>query len=112
MRIEKKELGVRYRVIFNKTEVYNAGLEILYRRNSIKREDMHNNIRFFIGITKVIYNDYVNHFLHPLDLENELRKLAKDKIEIPNDAEFKVGLNEGGALTGCTFQFSRLNESV
>jgi hypothetical protein len=104
MRIERLKMGVRVRVILNRTEAREAGLAALVASGKLAK-DHHERPRaakiYVGGIGRGEGDLHVN----PADLEREAVKVAARQIAVPGEANFRVGLDEKGEIAGATFQW-------
>jgi hypothetical protein len=109
MRIERRKLGVRVRVILNRTEAREAGLNALAKAGKLKDHPSPRSAQVFIGGIGRGAGDY---HVDPAAFERECRIIAARQIEVPIEANFRVGLDEDGGVAGATFQFFDLNNDI
>lgn len=109
MRIERRKLGVRVRVILNRTEAREAGLNALTKAGKLKDHPSPRSAQVFIGGIGRGAGDY---HVDPAAFERECRIIAARQIEVPIEANFRVGLDEDGGVAGATFQFFDLNNDI
>jgi hypothetical protein len=109
MRIERRKLGVRVRVILNRTEAREAGLNALQKSGKLKDHPSPRSAQVFIGGIGRGAGDY---HVDPAAFERECRIIAARQIEVPIEANFRVGLDEDGGVAGATFQFFDLNNGI
>ena len=110
MRIERRKLGTRVRVILNRTEAREAGLNALTRLKKIPADHPGpRHAHIFVGGIGMGEGDY---HVDPAEFERECRKLAKRQIRVPVEADFRVGLDDVGEVCGATFQFYELNSDM
>ena len=107
MRIERRRLGVRVRVILNRTEAREAGLTALQKAGKLNDHPSPRSTQVFVGGIGRGSSDY---HVDPASFEKECRIIAARQIEIPVEANFRVGLDEEGGVAGATFQFYDLKE--
>lgn len=106
MRIERRKLGVRVRVILNRTEAREAGLAVLQKAGKLTDHPSPRTAQVFVGGIGRGAGDY---HVDPANFEKECRLIAARQIDIPIEANFRVGLDEDGGVAGATFQFFDLN---
>jgi hypothetical protein len=109
MRIERRKLGMRVRVILNRTEAREAGLNALAKAGKLKDHPSPRSAQVFIGGIGRGAGDY---HVDPAAFERECRIIAARQIEVPIEANFRVGLDEDGGVAGATFQFFDLNNGI
>jgi hypothetical protein len=109
MRIERRKLGMRVRVILNRTEAREAGLTALAKAGKLKDHPSPRSAQVFIGGIGRGAGDY---HVDPAAFERECRIIADRQIEVPIEANFRVGLDEDGGVAGATFQFFDLNNDI
>ena len=103
MRIERRKLGVRVRVILNRTEAVTAALAAIAK--VAKRDIGHPSPRsttMYIGGIGRGEGDY---HADPGEFEKQCRIIAANQILVPVEASFRVGLDEEGGVVGATFQW-------
>ena len=106
MRIERRKLGTRVRVILNRTEAREAGLNALTRLKKIPADHPGpRHAHIFVGGIGMGEGDY---HVDPAEFERECRVLAERQIRVPVEANFRVGLDDVGEVCGATFQFYEL----
>ena len=106
MRIERRKLGVRVRVILNRTEAREAGLTALQKAGRLKEHPSPRTTPVYIGGIGRGAGDY---HVDPAAFERECRIIAARQIDVPIEANFRVGLDDEGQVAGATFQFFDLN---
>ena len=106
MRIERRKLGVRVRVILNRTEAREAGLTAIQKAGRLKEHPSPRTTPVYIGGIGRGAGDY---HVDAAAFERECRIIAARQIVIPIEANFRVGLDEDGSVAGATFQFFDLN---
>jgi hypothetical protein len=109
MRIERRKLGTRVRVILNRTEAREAGLQALAKKGRLEGHPNPRTCSVYIGGIGRGTGDY---HVDPASFERECRAIAATKIEIPLEANFRVGLDDEGGVAGATFQFFILDETI
>ena len=109
MRIEKRRLGTRVRVILNRTEAREAGLRALSKLGRLEGHPNPRNVAVYIGGIGRGAGDY---HVDPADFERECRAIAVERIAIPIEANFRVGLDDEGGVAGATFQFYELDDKT
>jgi hypothetical protein len=111
MRIERRKLGVRVRVILNRTEAREAGLTALQKSGKLKDKDHPSprTAQVYIGGIGRGAGDY---HVDPATFERECRIIAARQIDVPIEASFRVGLDDEGQVAGATFQFFDLNNDI
>ena len=102
MRIERRRLGTRVRVILNRTEAREAGLTALQKAGKLKDHPSPRTAQVYVGGIGRGAGDY---HVDPAAFERECRVIAARQIEIPVEANFRVGLDDEGQVAGATFQF-------
>ena len=106
MRIERRKLGMRVRVILNRTEAREAGLNALAKAGKLNGHPSPRTAQVYIGGIGRGAGDY---HVDPATFERECRIIAARQIDVPIEANFRVGLDDEGQVAGATFQFFDLN---
>lgn len=109
MRIERRKLGTRVRVILNRTEAREAGLNALAKLGKLEGHPSPRTASVYIGGIGRGQGDY---HVDPADFERECRAIAARQIEIPVEANFRVGLDDEGGVAGATFQYYELDQTL
>ncbi len=106
MKIERRKMGTRVRVILNRTEAREAGLNALFKAGILDNHPNPRTAHVFIGGIGRGHGDY---HADPSSFENECKLIAAKKIIIPMEASFRVGLDAEGHVVGATFQYYESN---
>ena len=109
MRIERRRLGTRVRVILNRTEAREAGLNALAKAGKLNGHPSPRTAQVYIGGIGRGAGDY---HVDPAGFECECRAIAARQIEVPMEADFRVGLDDEGQVAGATFQFFILDSDA
>ena len=105
MRIEKRKMGTRVRVILNRNEAREAGIQVLEKAGRFIRGIVARSSHIFVatvGTEEVGPNVF---FVDATDFEKACRTVALKRTEIPEDSSFRIGLDSNGSISGATFQF-------
>lgn len=109
MRIERRKLGVRIRVILNRTEAREAALAAIAVTKPFVNHPNPRTTAVYIGGIGRGDGDY---HADPGEFEKQCRIIAERQIAIPVEASFRVGLDDEGGVVGATFQFYELNSDM
>ena len=109
MRIERRFLGTRIRVIFNRSEVRKFACTVLESNLGFDPATFTNEIYCYLGLLTSSTLDPTVFYIESKHLEDEARKYAqKFAVSLPTNASCRIGLDQLGQIAGVTFQYFTL----
>jgi hypothetical protein len=104
MRVERRKMGIRIRVVMNRTEVREIAKAVLNDLGRLPKEladHSHRTMPLYLGRARVRGAANVTADM----VERPCRALANTLIAVPVGAKFTVAVDGDGLITGATLQW-------